>query len=194
MLKKVTFKIGNLYGVIPTKVGMQCCSLDANWILVPTPTRTSWHLDLGSGWDYLTNAATKVPVISVNNQILFDGALVAVALNTPIFFWICFSYHLYRKAPFGGFSLHQHLHQVSKALRAMENEMVSTLPEMPLMVIVRLSGRPVAKKTPLTKDEESDGWLEPKTTWFNELSATFVLLSFTPSSVNMFKLLGHELL
>ena len=65
MLKKVTFKIGNLYGVIPTKVGMQCFSLDANWILVSTPTRTSWHLDFCSGWDYLTNAATKVLVIAV---------------------------------------------------------------------------------------------------------------------------------
>lgn len=51
-------------------------------------------------------------------------------------------------------------------------------------------GDQLPKRTPLTKDEESDGWLEPKTTWFNELSATFVWLSFAPSSVNALKLLG----
>ena len=49
------------------KGGMQCFSLDANWILVSTPTRTSWHFDL--------NRRIKLFVLSSKENYLYLGKL-----------------------------------------------------------------------------------------------------------------------
>lgn len=133
---------------------------------------------------------TKELYDQFNNQILFDGASVAVALNTPTTsFCLNLFPNLYlaiisiEKRPWVDFfydtSIYTRYRKHHVQWRA---KWCQHCPKCLWWSSWDFLGDQSQKRTPLTKDEESDGWLEPTTTWFNELSATFVWLSFTPSS------------
>ena len=70
-------------GVVATKVGTEYFTMDANWILVSTPTGTSWQFHFILFWMRLftaRNGAAKVPVwmsVPVNTSESAMGTLNA---------------------------------------------------------------------------------------------------------------------